>query len=687
MKNKNSLFFLFLIINLFLTFYFQANAQSDSIKIIKVGVDQKYYPFEFKENNEIKGFNIDLLNEISKKTNIKFVFIADEWNKIIQLIENDSIDLLSGMFYSEERLKKYYFSIPHSIVSYSVFLNNKAPSNDINQLKILSQEADIASEYLKGNNFRFETVNSPVDALLKIENDSKYCAVISTIVGLNEIKRKNLINIKVLEKSLISKKYCFATKNINNDLIFQINEAITVLKENGTYNKISDKWFGDIESKQNDTFLNYLLFTFAGILILSLILLIWNRLLAKQVKKKTKDLRNQLKIIKEAEQKLSDSEEKYRNFIAYSSDGIAFYNSDGIVLKWNKAMENITSYTIEEVANKYIWDIQFELKKNKLDNAQKSEKVEIIKNGLINRTLQKSFQEEEIITKDGFSKTIQVEIFPIQLNNGFMIGSIARDVTKIKEYQTNIDNLNNDLKLKNKELESIIYVTSHDLRTPLINIQGFTKEIEKHISYLSDYFNKPEKIVSEKTQIIKLKNEINDSFRYIFTSVDKIEQLLNGLLKISRLGKVEIVKKQINLVVLFTEIFKNFEYSLKKNNITTEMINVKECSGDESLLNQVFSNLIENAIKYVDYSKVKRTITIKAEKTETYTTITIEDNGLGIDKSQQNLIFEIFYKAGPKSGEGLGLSIVKKIIEKHNGKLWIESDKNIFTKFYIQLPN
>lgn len=687
MKNKNRLFFWFLIINLFLTFYYQANAQSDSIKIIKVGVDKSYYPFEYRENNVIKGFNIDLLDEIGKKTNIKFAFYADEWKNVIQLFEKDSIDLLSGMFYSEKRLKNYFFSIPHSIVSFSVFLNNNAPTNDINQLKILSQEADIVSEYLKCNNIKFETVNSPIDALLKIESDSKYCAILSTIVGLNEIKRKNLINIKVLEKSLISKKYCFSTKNINNDLIFQINEAITVLKENGIYNKISDKWFGNIEPKQNENYLNFFLFIFAGILILSLILIIWNRMLAKQVKKKTKDLRNQLNIIKEAEQKLCDSEEKYRNFIEYSSDGIVFFNSDGVILKWNKAMENITSYSSVEVIGKFVWDILFDIRKNKIIESEKLEKIELIKKGLKNKTLQKALQEEEIITKEGFCKTIQVELFPITLNNGFLMGSISRDVTNIKEYQTNIDNLNNDLKLKNKELESIIYVTSHDLRTPLINIQGFTKEIEKHISYLSDYFNKPEKIVSEKTQIVKLKNEINDSFRYVFTSVDKIEQLLNGLLKISRLGKAEILKKQVNLTLLFSEIFKNFEYSLKKNNITIELINIKECLGDESLLNQVFSNLIENAIKYVDYSKVKRIISVKAEKTETYTTITIEDNGLGIDKSQQSLIFEIFYKAGPKSGDGLGLSIVKKIIEKHNGKLWIESEKNIFTKFHIQLPN
>lgn len=686
MKNKNKLFFGFLIINLFLTFCYHSKAQSDSIKIVKVGIDEYYYPFEYKENNEVKGFNIDLLKEIGEKANFKFVFIADKWSKVLQLIENDSIDLLSGMFYSEERLKKFYFSIPHSIVSYSVFLNNNAPTTDINHLKILSQEADIASEYLKCNNFKFETVSSPIEALLKIENNTNYCAILSTIVGLNEIKRKKLANIKVLEKSLISKKYCFAAKSKNSDLIFQINEAITVIKENGTYNKISDKWFGDIESKHNDNYLNYFLFIISGALVFSLILIIWNRMLANQVKKKTKDLQNQLEIIKEAEQKLCDSEEKYRNFIEYSSDGIAFYNMDGIILKWNKSMENITSYTSDEVINKYIWDIQFQLRKNKLSENERNEKIDFIKNGLKNKTLQKSFEEEEIITKDGYCKTIQVELFPITLNNGFLIGSIARDVTNIREYQTNIDNLNKDLKLKNKELESIIYVTSHDLRTPLINIQGFTKEIEKHISYLSDYFNKPEKIVSEKTQIVKLKNEINDSFRYIFTSVDKIEQLLNGLLKISRLGKIEIVKKQINLNFLFAEIFKNFEYSLKKNNITVEL-DINECQGDESLLNQVFSNLIENAIKYVDYSKVKRIISIKSEKTEAYTTIIIEDNGLGIDKSQQNLIFEIFYKAGPKSGEGLGLSIVKKIIEKHNGKLWIESEKNAFTKFFIQLPN
>jgi len=254
-----------------------------------------------------------------------------------------------------------------------------------------------------------------------------------------------------------------------------------------------------------------------------------------------------------------------------------------------------------------------------------------------------------------------------------------------KNYNESIRKLNVELLEKNKEMEQFVYVTSHDLRSPLVNIQGFTKELVESCRTIKDTIDKETLLSVIKQKVISIyKEDIDESLKYIELSVRKMDALLNGLLKLSRMGRIVVNIKTIDMNALLKDIVNSFEFLIAKKNIEVHIETLNRCKADEVLINQVFSNLIDNAIKYCD--KEKGYIKISSTPNNDKIIYCIEDNGPGIPEKYHQKIFEIFQRLNSSvTGEGLGLSIVNKIIEKHNGKIWLESEIKKGTKFFIEL--
>jgi PAS domain S-box-containing protein len=262
------------------------------------------------------------------------------------------------------------------------------------------------------------------------------------------------------------------------------------------------------------------------------------------------------------------------------------------------------------------------------------------------------------------------------------------DISDRKKAEKKQKHLNQKLKNKNKELEQFLYATSHDLRTPLVNIKGFNKELEQSINNLQSLFQSqdiPEDI-KEKCAYI-LEEDIPESIHFILSSASKMDTLLTGLLSLSRLGQKELNIEKLDVNKIIEEVLSNFEYEIKNNDIKLEIDNLPPCRGDESQMNRVFSNLISNALKYLDPER-KGYIKIFGHKDNNFTYYSVEDNGIGMPDSQQKKIFDLFHQNDPKkSGIGLGLNIVKQIIDRHNGNIEVESETGQGTKFTISLPN
>lgn len=267
------------------------------------------------------------------------------------------------------------------------------------------------------------------------------------------------------------------------------------------------------------------------------------------------------------------------------------------------------------------------------------------------------------------------------------ISTVIANAFESKQAEDKIKQLNLNLVTKNEELEQVVYVTSHDIRSPVVNILGFSDEMIKAINKLAEKIFNESNIIQNKEEIeYLLKNDVPQILNFIKISGQKIDKLLLALLKLSRLGRAAINKVNVDMNDLMKRVINNFEFVIKENKISVQVDNLLDCYSDEVAINQMFSNLIDNSIKY---RSLERDIQIKisCKSEDTNVTYCIEDNGIGIPEKEIDKIFDVFYRIDPENqkGEGIGLSLIKKIVERLDGKISVGSKEGEGTKFFISL--
>jgi len=245
-----------------------------------------------------------------------------------------------------------------------------------------------------------------------------------------------------------------------------------------------------------------------------------------------------------------------------------------------------------------------------------------------------------------------------------------------------------DLEDKSKELGQLLFISAHDLQEPLVNIQGFARELELSLQKMRLSLEEEDIPPAVKEKLaVTIDEDITDSLNYILASTSKIDTLLTGLLKVSRLGRATLNIEKLNMKDLMAEVVDDFEFQAREAGVKLEVGRLPQCQGDRAQLNQVFSNLIGNALKYLDPER-PGIILISGKKEDSNVVYTVEDNGIGIAPQHQETVFQIFQRVDPtaSSGEGLGLTIVRRILERHGGKTWLESEPGRGSRFHVSLP-
>ena len=249
-----------------------------------------------------------------------------------------------------------------------------------------------------------------------------------------------------------------------------------------------------------------------------------------------------------------------------------------------------------------------------------------------------------------------------------------------------MNRIQEEITLKNKELESYLYVASHDLRSPLVNIQGFSQRQLKQSNELKSIIADLKMEDGVQAKIDAIINEgVPKSLNFILSNVIKMDSLINSLLHISRTGRLALSIGKIDMNRLFKTISAAKDYQLTECSAQIQIHNIDDCYGDENQLNQVFSNIIDNAIKYRDKD---RKLLIEIESRIQYNKIiySIKDNGRGVSKRNLERIWDVFFRVDTQEkGEGIGLSIAKTITSKHKGKIWIESEEGVGSTFFVEL--
>lgn len=367
----------------------------------------------------------------------------------------------------------------------------------------------------------------------------------------------------------------------------------------------------------------------------------------------------------------------FESLFTNNLDAIAYFDMNENIFNINASFTKLFGYELEEVKGKNINTV--------------IDPFKYISDYMSPRILKGESLDWETVRYDKTGRPLNVLARggPLKVD-GKIVGGYMIYSDNTERYQANerLKQSERKLALKNKELEDFIYISSHDLRTPLVNIQGFSQRLEKLIQRLTEILDVCEVDGELKEEIAMITNEkIPKALQYIFASTDKMDTLIKSLLKISRIGKVEMDIQKIDMNQLIENIIRSIEFQLKETGSEILFEELPYCYGDKNLLNQLFSNIINNAIKYRSNNR-KLIINIDGEVKKNTVIYRVKDNGRGIENRYLEKIWDVFYRIDPHNsveGEGIGLSIVKNIVEKHYGNTWVESKADEGSIFYIEL--
>ncbi len=352
---------------------------------------------------------------------------------------------------------------------------------------------------------------------------------------------------------------------------------------------------------------------------------------------------------------LESQKQKYSSIIANMNLGLMEVNTEDEILLVNQSFTEMSGYTETELIGKKAGDIFLETaQEDKIKNENKKRERG-----------QSNSYELEVKTKSGAKKHWLISGAPNYDINGNVVGSIGihLDITNNKILELQKESLLLELEKSNDELQEYAHIVSHDLKSPL-------RSIDALVSWLKE--DNKDKLDETSIQNLDL----------IEMTLEKMELLISDILNYSSVGADNSKITEVDTNQIVTDLI-NILYIPDHINVTI----VKKLPivvGDKTKLQQVFQNLMSNAIKF--NNKDKGQIQIDVEDKKGYFQFSISDNGIGIDQKFHNKIFKIFHALNKnKDSTGIGLSIVKKIVNLHEGSIWLESELEKGSKFYFTL--
>ncbi len=248
-----------------------------------------------------------------------------------------------------------------------------------------------------------------------------------------------------------------------------------------------------------------------------------------------------------------------------------------------------------------------------------------------------------------------------------------------------------DLSRANEEIQRFAYIVSHDLRSPLVNVMGFTAELSAAITPLADLLDRAEaecpQIVSEDARLA-VREDLPEAIGFIRTSTQKMDRLINAILKLSREGRRVITPEPIDPAVLTETIAGSIQHLLDDRGVTLSVARpVPGVVTDRVALEQILSNLIENATKYLQPGRPGE-IRVSGEERRGRVILSVTDNGRGIDPRDHQRIFDLFRRSGQQDqpGEGIGLAHVRALAYRLGGTIDVDSELGRGSTFRINLP-
>jgi PAS domain S-box-containing protein len=365
---------------------------------------------------------------------------------------------------------------------------------------------------------------------------------------------------------------------------------------------------------------------------------------------------------KRAEEALRVSEEKLRIMFESMHDSMMVTDLMGNVVDANEAALQVSGYSREELLGRNAMELIAEKDRERLMELM----MQNISEGGGTENLECAF-----IVKGG--KEIEVESSSSMLydGDGNAVGfiTISRDITERKRMQEQINRMVDDLKRSNAELEQFAYVASHDLQEPLRMISSYTQLLARRYKG-------------------KLEAEADEFIEFAVDGASRMQTMIQALLTYSRVGTRGKPPEPTDCDTVLALATKNLQTALEESGAEVTNDPLPTVMADDVQMVQLFQNLIGNGIKFQGEG-VRPHVQVSVEDQGDEWLFSFKDNGIGIDPEYKERIFVIFQRLHNKQsykGTGIGLSVCKKIVERHGGRIWVESELGEGATFYFTIP-
>ncbi len=620
--------------------------------------DFDYPPYSgFDSNGKPTGFNIELIKAIGREMGMEVDVRLLPWLQVRRALEEERSAEVSAMFYSSARDRLVDYALPHATITHEIFLRRGSPGvrslNDLSGKKVLVQGGSYVSDYLQAGfpNIEVILVASEPEALRLLSAGKADAAIAGQAVGFYYITKEELTDLVPADLPILPINYSFVVPEGRTELLTAINRGLARVRRSGEYAQLYDRWFGvNPPGIAKGVPWRYVTIGGAAILFLGFAILAWLWSLRRQVREKTRRLREELAERERAERCLRESEGKLQTILDHSTAVIFLKDLDGRYLVVNRVFTEVTGKENSEIIGRTDWELfPPELAQVFVENDHT-----VLRSGT-----PRMFEESSAF--NGIKRTFMNVKFPIREAHGTIrgLGGVSTDISERKRFEQEIQAAREAAERANHAKDHFLAVLSHELRTPLTPVlAAVTEALNNH----------PPK-------------ELQSMLEMIQRNIELESRLIEDLLDLTRLarGKLTLSFRTVDAHELARQAVAICEPSLalKQQKVRFELEATHPyVNADPARLQQVLWNLLQNAIKF---SPQGSEVVIRSFNTEDgRLVIQCIDPGMGMARDVLTRIFRPFEQVESSmsrqyGGLGLGLAISRMIIDAHHGDITAES--------------